>query len=94
VNDDTAFATSPISPAAYRKGAIDTKYAQGNHVATASKDDGNGGSDTVTSNYLAYDNYDCKVIAQTNYIPTEKQKMRMKIPQKCSTQTRHSICPS
>jgi len=45
VNDDTALATSPISPAAYRRGTIDTKCAQGNHVATASKDDGNGGSD-------------------------------------------------
>lgn len=74
VNDDTALATSPISPAAYRKGTIDTKCAEGNHVATASKDDGNGGSDTVTSNYPAYDNYDCKVIAQTDYISTEKHR--------------------
>lgn len=48
VNDNTTLATPPISPAAYRRGTIDTKCAQGNHVAIASKDKGNGGSDTVT----------------------------------------------
>jgi len=48
VNDDTTLSTPPISPAAYRRGSIDTKCAQGNHVATASQDKRNGASDTVT----------------------------------------------
>jgi len=72
--DDTTLATPPISPAAYRRGTIDTKCAEVNHVATASQDKCNGGSDTVTSNYPAYDNYDCKVIVQTDYIPIEKHR--------------------
>lgn len=48
VNHDRTLATPPISPTAYKRGTIDTKCAQGNHVATASQDKGNGGSDTVT----------------------------------------------
>ena len=48
VNDDTTLATPPISPAAYRRGTIDTKCAQGNHMATVSQDKGTGGSYTVT----------------------------------------------
>jgi hypothetical protein len=48
VNDNTTLATPPISPAAYTRGPNDTKCAQGNHVATASQDEGKGGGDTVT----------------------------------------------
>jgi hypothetical protein len=48
VNDDTTLSTTPISPAAYRRGTNDTKCAHRNHVATASQDKCNGASDIVT----------------------------------------------